>query len=160
MQLSSQRFEGAVAVTDTSFELGYVSVEQTKRVSATVPPQKCYNPYVTHTWEVLEAPRAVSPVGYRSNPWEQASDEEDGTGGTATTTQTGTTGGAQLALPPPPPAPPSPDESLASDWRRFLAKNQPVGHASKLSVIPDGPGRYVFRVTSTGSCAGQASEGP
>ena len=57
VQLSSQRFEGAVAVTDTSFEQGYVSVEQTSRVSATVSPQKCYNPYVSHTWSVIEAPR-------------------------------------------------------------------------------------------------------
>ena len=140
-----------MAVTDASFELGYVSVEQTKRVSATVPPQKCYNPYVTHSWEVLDAPRAVSPVGYRSNPWEQSSDDEEET---EAATGTGTGTGAQLALPPPPPAPPSPDESLAFNWRRLFAKNQPVGHASKLSVIPDGPGRYVFRVTSTGFDSG------
>ena len=33
------------------------------------------------------------------------------------------------------------------------------GHASRLSVVPDGPGKYVFKVQSTGSCVGQTSEG-
>jgi hypothetical protein len=76
------------------------------------------------------------------------------------TRTTPTRGGTSaLALPPPPPAPPTPDESLFTGWRRSFVRLGPIGHASRLSVVPDGPGKYVFKVQSTGSCVGQTSEG-
>ena len=145
--LSSQRFEGPVATTETDPHLGYVSLESTSRVSTTVPVEVCDNPFVSHEWRLVRAPDAVVPVPYvapsvstnvSSNP-----DDDD-----------------VDVLAPPPPTPPAPvvfDEAVSPDWRRDAARGAPVGGVSKLTITPDGPGTYVFRVTTVGSCVGQSA---
>ena len=145
--LSSQRFEGPVATTETDPHLGYVSLESTSRVSTTVPVEVCDNPFVSHEWRLVRAPDAVVPVPYvapsvstnvSSNP-----DDDD-----------------VDVLAPPPPTPPAPvvfDEAVSPDWRRDAARGAPVGGVAKLTITPDGPGTYVFRVTTVGSCVGQSA---
>jgi hypothetical protein len=55
VQLSSVRFEGPVATTESFFENGYISINQASRLSTTVPTAKCANPFVALEWTVLEA---------------------------------------------------------------------------------------------------------
>ena len=76
--------------------------------------------------------RAVSPVGYKSNPWEQEVEEETEETDTRTTPTRG--GTSALALPPPPPAPPTPDESLFTGWRRSFTRLGPIGAFIFISV--------------------------
>ena len=85
--LSSQRFEGPVATTETDPHLGYVSLESTSRVSTTVPVEVCDNPFVSHEWRLVRAPDAVVPVPYvapsvstnvSSNPDDDDEKHDDG----------------------------------------------------------------------------------
>ena len=147
--LSSQRFEGPVATTETDPHLGYVSLESASRVSTTVPVEVCDNPFVSHEWRLVRAPDAVVPVPYLapSDPTLVGSNPDDDAD-------------AVDVLAPPPPTPPSPvvfDEAVAPLWRRDAARGLPVGRVAKLTITPDGPGTYVFRVIAVGSCVGQSA---
>jgi len=166
--LSSRRFEEANVSRDLGLDayeadpgMGHAVLEKVSRVSTTVPPETCDNPFVTHAWRVTRAPDATVPVPY--TPWVDPLAPPAPEVDLDAIDESIPEWMRKYDFPPPPPSPPPPppppdlDASDAAAWRRDFAAGAPIARGSKLTFVPDGPGEYVVRVDAAGSCAGQTA---
>jgi hypothetical protein len=166
--LSSRRFEEANVSQDLGLQayeenpgLGHAKLENVSRVSTTVPPETCDNPFVTHQWRMVRAPNATVPVPY--TPWVDPLAPPAPEVDPDAIDESIPEWMRKYDFPPPPPSPPPPppppdlDDSDAVSWRRDFAAGAPIVEGSKLTFVPDGPGEYVVRVDAIGSCVGQVA---
>ena len=166
--LSSRRFEDANVSIDlglSAYEadpgMGHAKLENVSRVSTTVPPETCDNPFVTHRWFLTRAPNATVPVPY--TPWVDPLAPPAPEVDLDAIDESIPEWMRKYDFPPPPPSPPPPppppdlDASDAAAWRRDFAAGAQIAEGSKLTFVPDGPGEYVVRVDAVGSCVGQVA---
>ena len=148
--LSSRRFEEANVSRDLGLDayeadpgMGHAVLEKVSRVSTTVPPETCDNPFVTHTWRVTRAPNATVPVPY--TPWVDPLAPPAPEVDLDAIDESIPEWMRKYDFPPPPPSPPPPppppdlDASDAATWRHDFTR---LAHRAGLEadVVPDGPG--------------------